>query len=272
VPSPETTELLLWIVPLLALTGVFAGVLAGLLGVGGGIVVVPVLYLLFSALGIDDDVRMHVAVGTSLAIIIPTSIRSLRAHAARGAFDNDIFRLWAPGMFLGAAMGSWAATLADFEVLTSIFGCIALLVSLQMGFGSPAWRLADTLPRAPWSWLTSLGIGGLSAMMGIGGGTLSVPVLSLFATPIHKAVGTASAFGLVISLPATVGFILGGLSAQGLPPVNILGLVLIVPTTLLAVPLGVKLAHRLQPAGLRRAFGVFLGLTSIRMLWDVLTA
>lgn len=268
--------LLLWLVPLLGVTGLFAGVLAGLLGVGGGIVVVPVLYLLFSYLGIDPEVRMHVAVGTSLATIIPTSIRSVRSHARRDAFDRDIFRSFAPSMFVGALAGTVIATGVNFAVLTGTFGAIALLVSLQMGLGNPTWRLAARLPgRVGAAGLGSL-IGGLSAMMGIGGGTLSVPTLTLFGVPIHRAVGTASGFGVVISLPAAIGFAWGGFGEAGLPPgslgyVNLLGLALIVPTTLLSVPLGVRLAHALDPRGLRRAFAVFLGLTAARMLWDVAT-
>jgi uncharacterized membrane protein YfcA len=268
--------LLLWLVPLLGLTGLFAGVLAGLLGVGGGIVVVPVLYLLFSYLGIDPAVRMHLAVGTSLATIIPTSIRSVRGHARRDAFDRDIFRRFAPSMFAGALAGTVIATGVDFVVLTGTFALIALLVSLHMGLGDPARRLADRLPGGAGA--AGLGglIGALSAMMGIGGGTLSVPTLTLFGVPIHRAVGTASGFGLVISLPAAIGFAWGGFGAAGLPPgslgyVSLLGLALIVPTTLLSVPAGVRLAHALDPRGLRRAFAVFLGLTSVRMLWDVAT-
>lgn len=272
--TADTANLLLWLIPLLGVTGVFAGILAGLLGVGGGIVVVPVLYLLFSYLDIDPAVRMHVAVGTSLATIIPTSIRSVRGHARRGAFDSQIFRRWAPAMFVGALVGTVVANGADFEVLTATFAVIALLVSLQMGLGNPTWRLAEQLPRGVGSWSLATVIGGLSAMMGIGGGTLSVPTLTLFGVPIHRAVGTASGFGIVISVPAAIGFAWGGLGAPNLPPgslgyVNLLGLALIVPATLLSVPLGVKLAHALDPKGLRRAFALFLGLTAVRMLWDV---
>lgn len=274
--TADAAALLFWLVPLLGLTGILAGVLAGLLGVGGGIVVVPVLYLLFSYLDIDPEVRMHVAVGTSLATIIPTSIRSVRGHARRGAFDGDIFRRWAPAIFLGAVAGTAIATAVDFAVLTGTFAMIALLVALQMGLGNPAWRLADSLPGPGGATLLGAVIGGLSAMMGIGGGTLSVPTLSLFGVPIHRAVGTASGFGIVISLPAVLGFAWGGWGLTGLPPgslgyVNLLGLALIVPATLLSVPLGVRLAHALDPRGLRRAFAVFLGLTAARMLWDVAT-
>ncbi len=273
--TAENTALLLWLVPLLAATGLVAGVLAGLLGVGGGIVVVPVLYHLFSYLGIDPSVRMHLAVGTSLATIIPTSIRSVRAHMHRGGFDPELFRAWAPAVFAGSVFGTWLATLADFSVLTSVFGIVGVLVALQMGFGNPDWRLATSLPRGPASLGFPVLIGSISAMMGIGGGTLSVPALTLFGAPMHRAVGTAAGFGLVISIPATIGFAIGGWNMPGLAAfslgyVNVLGLLLIVPMTLLTVPLGAHLAHILSQHRLRQLFAIFLGITAGRMLWDAI--
>ena len=220
--APDTTALLLWLIPLLAATGLVAGTLAGLLGVGGGIVVVPVLYHLFSHLGIDPSVRMHLAVGTSLATIIPTSIRSVRAHMQRGGFEPELFKAWAPAVFAGSVLGTWLATLADFSVLTSVFGIVGLLMALQMGLGNANWRLGTRLPRGPASLGFPVMIGGLSAMMGIGGGTFSVPALTLFGTPIHRAVGTSSGFGLVISIPATIGFAIGGWNAPGLAAFSVL--------------------------------------------------
>ena len=275
--APDTTALLLWLIPLLAATGLVAGTLAGLLGVGGGIVVVPVLYHLFSHLGIDPSVRMHLAVGTSLATIIPTSIRSVRAHMQRGGFEPELFKAWAPAVFAGSVLGTWLATLADFSVLTSVFGVVGLLMALQMGLGNANWRLGTRLPRGPASLGFPVMIGGLSAMMGIGGGTFSVPALTLFGTPIHRAVGTSSGFGLVISIPATIGFAIGGWNVPGLATfsvgyVNALGLLLIVPTTLLTVPLGARLAHSLSQHRLRQLFGIFLGITAGRMLWDAISA
>jgi uncharacterized membrane protein YfcA len=271
----ETISLLLWLVPLLLLAGALAGLLAGLLGVGGGIVIVPALYHIFSYLEIDPSVRMHLAVGTSLATIIPTSIRSVRAHHARGSFDADLFRSWTPAMIVGVLIGTWLANLANFGVLTSIFATVALLVSLYMGLGSPAWKLADQLPAPIWNQPLAAVIGAISSMMGIGGGTLSVPVLNLFGVPIHRSVGTAAGFGIVIAIPGTIGFIVGGWNTPGLPDfsigyVNWLAFILIVPATVLLVPTGAKLAHSLSQTGLRRAFAIFLGITSVRMFTDIL--
>lgn len=271
----ETYPLLLWLVPLLLLAGAVAGLLAGLLGVGGGIVIVPALYYIFGYLDVADSVRMHVAVGTSLATIIPTSWRSLRAHHRQGNFDLPLFRYWAPAMVVGVLAGTVLATLAAFSTLTAIFATVALLVSLYMAFGRPGWQIASQLPRGPGAWSLAAIIGAVSAMMGIGGGTMAVPTLSLFGVPIHRAVGTAAGFGMVIAVPGTLGFVLGGWNQPALPPfslgyVNGLAFVLIVPTTVLLVPAGARLAHALSTTALRRAFAVFLGFTALRMIADIL--
>jgi uncharacterized protein len=272
--TADTLSLLAWLVPLLLLAGAVAGILAGLLGVGGGIVIVPALYHIFSYLDVADEVRMHLAVGTSLATIIPTGFRSARAHARRGSFDEELIRTWTPAMIIGVLLGTWGATLANFSVLTSVFAIVALLVALYMGFGNTDWRLGKALPGPVLRQPIAGSIGAVSAMMGIGGGTIGVPLMSLFGVPIHRAVGTASGFGMIIAVPATFGMMLGGWGKPELPPfslgyVNWLGFLLIVPTTLLFVPLGAKLAHSLSQTGLRRAFAIFLGLTSIRMFTDI---
>jgi uncharacterized membrane protein YfcA len=155
-----------------------------------------------------------------------------------------------------------------------VFAVVALIVALYMGIGNPDWRLSNTPPNRFWRHPIAGSIGAISAMMGIGGGTLGVPTMSLFGIPIHRAVGTAAGFGMIIAVPATFGMILGGWNKTGLPAfsigyVNWLGFLLIVPTTLLLVPVGAKLAHSLSQTGLRRAFAIFLGLTSLRMFSDI---
>lgn len=269
--DPHT--LLVWMVPLLALTGLVAGVLAGLLGVGGGIVIVPALYYVFDNLGIEPGLRMHLAVGTSLATIIPTSLRSARAHHQRGAVDVGLLRAWGIPMLVGATAGAWVATLVSAATLTLVFATVAFVVALHMGFSRRQWRLAAAVPRGAIAWPLAGSIGAVSAVMGIGGGSLSVPVLSLCGVPMHRAVGTAAAFGIVISIPAVLAFLVAGHGAVSLPPfsvgyVNLLGLALIVPMTLLAAPLGARLAHAASQPALRRAFATFLALTALRMLRD----
>jgi len=271
----DIQSLLFWLVPLLALTGLLAGVLAGLLGIGGGIVIVPALYYVFGAIGVDTDIRMHLAVGTSLATIVPTSIRSSLAHHRRGSFDTALFGRWAPGIFPGALLGTWVANNIEFTALTFVFAVVALCVSFYMGFGGKDLRIRTAPPGHMGSAFITVLIGTLSTMMGIGGGTLSVPIMTLFGVPIHRAVGTAAGLGMVIAIPGLIGFMIGGAGAAGLPPlsigyVNWLGFALIVPTTILAVPLGAHLAHALNPRPLRKAFAFFLGITAVRMLWDTL--
>jgi len=260
---------------LLLAAGAVAGLTAGLLGVGGGIVIVPVLWHLFASLGIDEAVRMHVAVGTSLATIIATSASSVRAHHKRGAVDFDLLKSWGPWIFVGVIAGTAIAGHVRGPVLTAVFATVAAIVSLHMGFGRPEWRLAENLPTGTPKGLLAACIGAVSAMMGIGGGTLSVPILSLFGYPIHRAVGTAAAIGFIIGIPGALGFIWSGWGVQNLPPfslgyISLIGFILILPTSTLLAPVGARLAHGLNTRNLKRVFAVFLGFTALRMFYDLL--
>lgn len=256
--------------------GGLAGVLAGLLGVGGGIVIVPVLFHGFSFLGVDESVRMHLAVGTSLATIIPTSIISARSHHGKGAVDIALLKSWAIAIFVGVLIGTVVAGIVRGDVLTAVFAIVAIAVAANMAFRPEGWAIREAVPSG--FSLAGLGvvIGALSAMMGIGGGTLTVPILSACKYPIRKAVGTASAVGLIIAVPGAIGFALAGLEVPDRPPgslgyVNLIGLALIVPATMLTAPLGAKIAHTINPKMLRRAFALFLFLTSVRMFYDLVT-
>ncbi|KAJ56312.1 membrane protein [Actibacterium mucosum KCTC 23349] len=261
----------------LLITGGIAGVLAGLLGVGGGIVIVPVLFWLFDLLNVSPAVAMHLAVGTSLCTIIPTSISSARSHHKRGAIDVDMLKSWAPLIFLGALTGGILSKVLDSSHLTLIFGIIALLVSINMATPKTL-VIGQSVPGGPvGKGAIPFSIGGFSALMGIGGGTLSVPVLSAFSFPVHRAVGTASAFGLVIAVPAVCGFIWSGLGVADRPPyslgfVSVPAAVLIFSVSVLTAPLGSKLAHSLNPKRLKLVFALFLFLTAIKMLWSVFMA
>ena len=271
-----TTQMLIGLAVGLLATGAIAGVLAGLLGVGGGIVIVPVLFWIFDFLGVPDVVSMHLAVGTSLSTIIATSISSARAHHKRGSIDVELLKSWAPLLFVGALVGGIAAKFLAADSLTAIFAVIALVVSINMAIPQNL-KLADTLPKGVvGKGFMPGGIGVVSALMGIGGGTLSVPILSAFSFPVHRAVGTAAAFGLIIAIPATIGFIWSGLGVDLRPPmslgyVSIPAACLIFPTSVLTAPIGSRLAHSLNPAALKRAFAVFLFITALRMLWSVFT-
>lgn len=224
-------------------TGLVSGTLAGLLGVGGGIVIVPVLFNVFPLFGIPEAVQMKLAVGTSLATIVPTSVVSARKHHAKGAMDVDLLRSIWPSMAAGVVLGTLLAVRVRGEGLTTVFALVALLVALNMGFTGVEFRVADRVPEGPPRTAMGLGIGSVSAMMGIGGGTLGVPLQSMFGAPIRAAVATASAFGLIISVPATLGFVWGGWGDPRLPPwslgyVSLVGFALIGPTSIVATPWG----------------------------------
>jgi len=256
---------------ILAGTGCIAGVLAGLLGVGGGIIVVPVLFTMLGFIDIDMAVRMHLAVGTSLASIVLTSFVSARAHHKRSAVDVALLKSWGVWIFAGSIAGVLIANAISGGALTTVFGVVALAVALYMALTPPDFRLRDRLPSGIAGWASGFSIGGLSAMMGIGGGTLCVPYFNAFGFPVHRAVGTAAAIGLIIATPAAIGFIVTGWGIPALPQaslghVNLLGLALIAPFTTLFAPFGVNLAHLLSPKLLKRAFAFFLFVTAIKML------
>ena len=259
----------------LVIAGVVGGLLAGLLGVGGGIVIVPVLYHVMDLMGIDPNVRMHIAVGTSLATIIPTSLSSLRSHNKKGAVDWDLLRRWLVPMLVGVLIGSALAGLAKGQALALFFAIVALPVAVHMAFFGEARKIGDQLPTGIGGFLLPAGISGVSTMMGIGGGTIGVPAMTLFGVPIHRAVGTASAFGGIISVPGTIGAIIAGWGAPHLPPyslgyVNLLGFILIAPASYLVAPVGAHLAHTVDKRSLRMVFAFFIAITAARMLYDAL--
>jgi uncharacterized membrane protein YfcA len=238
---------------------------------------VPVLFTMLGLIDIDASVRMHVAVGTSLASIVITSFISARAHNRRGAVDTGLLRRWGAWIFAGSIAGTLVAGSVGGPVLSAIFAAVALCVAAYMAFTSPEFRLRDSLPSGIAGSGSGFAIGGLSAMMGIGGGTLCVPYFNAFGFPVHRAVGTAAAIGLIIAIPATVGFVATGWGIPALPQasvghVNLLGLILIAPFTSMTAPLGVKLAHKLSPRILKRLFALFLFVTAVRMAASLLGA
>lgn len=256
-------------------TGLIGGILSGLLGVGGGIVVVPVLDLVLGFVGVDSSIRMHVAVATSLATIIPTSISSSRAHARRHSVDFDLVKRWSAALFLGAALGTVIAGQVHGRVLAGIFAVVAMAVAIKMVLPLDNRIIAQSVPRGLGTQILPSSIGMVSAMMGIGGGTLSVPILTLLNQSIHRAVGTASLFGLLISIPGTIGFIVAGFGSKLTPVgslgyVNLIGFALIAPGTVLAAPVGAKIAHWLNKRHLSAVFGLFLLIASMRMFYQAL--
>ncbi len=251
-------------------SGAAGGVLAGLLGIGGGIVIVPVLEYALSFVGVDPSVRMHIAVATSLATIIPTSISSARAHYHRQSIDFGVIRYWSPWIVVGAIAGIVIASNVGAEFLAAVFAIVALVVGVKMVLPLEDRSLVDDIPRGLFGPVIPITIGAVSTLMGIGGGTLSVTAMTLAGRPIHLAVGTAALFGFVIAVPATVGYVVSGwgnplLPAGSLGYVNLLGFVVIAPATVLFAPLGAKIAHTLSRRTLAGLFGIFLLIVAVRM-------
>ncbi|WP_291054158.1 sulfite exporter TauE/SafE family protein [Hyphomonas sp.] len=256
----------------LAAAGLFAGLVAGLFGIGGGVVIVPTLFFLLSNMGYEET-AMHVAVSTSLATIILTSLRSVAAHNKRGAVDWDIIRSWSPWIVLGAVIGMLLAGYFSKQVMLGIFGTILILFAAQFYFGRPNWKLAPEMPKGIVRAVIGSVNGALSSIMGIGGGTLGVTLMTLCAMPMHRAVATAAGWGVAIGLPGAMAAIIVGWGRDGLPPfsagfVNLPAFALISVFTVLMAPVGAALAHKLNADRLRRLFGILLAVVSARMLWQ----
>lgn len=263
----------------LALVGAVAGFSAGLFGIGGGAVMVPALFFAFDALGTPEHIVMHSAVATSSAVIIVNAMRSTHSHHKHGAVDWSL--LWPRNPFLSYALwiglGSfiaalWIAPRLSGQALSILFAIIAVFVALQFIFGRPDLKLRDNIPDGIARPVVGGSVGVISSLMGIGGGSLTVPLMSLCGVPIHRAVATASGFGFAIALPATIGFVISGWSVDGRQPfslgyVNALGFAII---GFLTVPLGTKAAHSMDQKNLKRIFGVCLFLVAVNMVRKVM--
>ena len=265
---PETAALLQMLALLLAV-GAGAGLVAGLLGVGGGIVLVPAFFYALSHLGYAGGQLMQVCVATSLATIVFTSVRSVQAHHAKGAVDIAMLRSFAPMIVFGAFISTLIAAQVSSRALQGVFGALAGLAGLYMAFGRVNWRLGETLPAQPLRGGMAGALGFVSAIMGIGGGTFGVPLMTLYGYSIHRAVGTASGLGVIIAVPAMLGFL--ALPVADAPPfsigaVNLPAFAAVILTTYITTPWGAALAHRMDTAPLKRAFAAFLVLAAFNML------
>ena len=268
---PELTVLLPLLAFLLAI-GAFAGVLAGLLGVGGGIVLVPAFFYSFQVLGYEGEQLMQVCLATSLATIVVTSVRSVMSHNKKGAVDWEILRSWAPGIAIGSIIGVSVAAQLRSDMLQAIFGVLAMIIGVYMGLGKSEWRLAPEMPKGGRRAIMSPVVGFLSVLMGIGGGSFGVPLMTLHNVAIHRAVATAAGFGLVIAVPGVLGFLLVTVEPASRPPytigaVNLVAFAIIVAMTMITAPIGANLAHRMDPKPLKRVFGLFLTLVALNMLY-----
>lgn len=266
---------LAWLLALMLCGGLIMGVLAGLLGIGGGGILVPILYEIFPVIGVDDAVLMHMCVGTSLAIIMPTSLRSFYSHKSKGAVDMEIVRTMALPVVAGVVIGALVARYSNTTILTAIWAGAATVMSLKLYFGRESWKLGNDIPGNPWRALYGIFIGTISTLMSIGGGAFVTMMMTLYGRPIHQAVGTSSGFGPMIAIPGTLGFIWAGWGVAGTPPgslgyVSLLSALIIVPVSVLAAPLGVRLAHGISRRRLELAFATFLAVIAVRFFWTLL--
>ncbi|CDZ29288.1 Membrane protein DUF81, putative [Neorhizobium galegae bv. officinalis] len=255
--------------------GAVAGILAGMFGIGGGAILVPIFFHVFGLLGVPEDVRMQLALGTSLAIIVPTSIRSYMAHRQRGAVDTALLKGWIVAVPLGTLVATVIAAKATSAELQLIFAVIALVLAFRMIFNRASWKLGDDLPGNPVKFLVGTGIGILSGLMGIGGGILNNTFMTLYGRSIHQGVATSSGVGVLISLPGLVGYVWGGWGKPGLPPfstgyINWLAVALLIPITLYMAPIGARLAHVMSKRQLEIGFGIFLILISAQFFTSII--
>jgi uncharacterized membrane protein YfcA len=264
---------------LLVAVGALAGFLAGVFGIGGGAILVPVFYECFRIAGVPLEVRMPLCIGTSLAIIIPTSIRSFRAHLARGAVDMDIIRKWWLPILIGVVLGSITARYAPERLFKIVFVVVAWSAAARLLLARDTWKLGDDLPDGPLMKLYGFLVGLLSTLMGIGGGLFSNLLMTFYGRPIHQAVATSSALAVLISIPGAIGYVYAGWPAAARFPevaalqlpfavgyVSLIGAVLVIPTSLLVAPLGVKAAHAMSKRQLEMAFGTYLFIVGSRFV------
>lgn len=258
----------------LLVTGVCSGLAAGLLGIGGGAIIVPALSTALAVLGYGDDVVQHVAVGTSLAIIVPTGIMSARSHSKRGALDVATLRLWVPFIVIGTLLGGLVAGFLSGDALRVVFAVMAFVIAANIVFGFQTRLMGHLHGSAATHRISAFVVGVISALMGIGGGSLSVPTLVAFGARMHAAVGTSAAIGVAIAIAGTVGYIASGWGVSGVPPlslgyINLPALVLVAVLAAICAPFGAAIAHRLDQKTLKYVFAVFLVLVGLNMLWKV---
>jgi uncharacterized protein len=265
-----------WLAAAIVAGGVLTGLLAGLFGIGGGGVIVPVLYEVFRALGVQDDVRMQLCIGTSIAIILPTTIRSYLAHRARGVALPQVIREWTVPAVIGVGCGAIIAALAPSAVFKLAFVVIASFIAAKLLFVGDRWNFGKDLPGKGPMTLYGFAIGLCSSLMGVSGGSLSNIVLTLYGKTIHQAVATSAGLGVPITIAGTVGYILAGLPHQALLPplslgfVSLIGVAVMAPVSSFIAPYGARFAHVMSRRTLEIAFSIFLLSVSLRFLVSLL--
>jgi uncharacterized membrane protein YfcA len=263
---------LAWLALAILAGGAVTGVLAGLFGIGGGAIIVPVLYEVFRVLGVPEDVRMQLCIGTSLAIIVPTTIRSYLAHRERDEGIREVVRRWALPAVAGVAVGSALAAFAPGALFKIAFVMVASLIAIKLLFGRDKWKLGDDLPGGPAMTLYGFLVGLCSSLMGVSGGSVSNVILTLYGKSMLNAVAISAGLGVPISIAGTIGYALAGLKHQQVMPplsigfVSLIGVALMAPVSSFMALYGARLAHALSKRSLEIAFSLFLLAVSLRFL------
>lgn len=282
IPGLDIKEIIELVLLLIA-TGALSGFLAGVFGIGGGAILVPVLYECFRIVGVPLEVRMPLCIGTSLAIIIPTSLRSFQAHYRRGAVDMAILRLWWLPIVIGVVAGSVVARYAPERLFKIVFVCVAYAAAVRLVFARESWKLGGDLPKGGLMRVYGFCVGILSTLMGIGGGLFSNLLMTFYGRPIHQAVATSSALAVLISIPGALGYVYAGWPAAATYPaivalqvpfalgyVSLIGAALVMPMSLVTAPLGVRAAHAMPKRTLEIAFGCYLFIVGSRFVLSLL--
>lgn len=272
--TSNLTELYPFIIGL-AISGIIAGFLAGLFGVGGGAVLVPGFYQMLTSLGVSDDIRMHIAVGTSLAIIVPTSLLSFSKHKEKGAVDIGLLKSFIFSVPFGVACASVVTIFISGTSLRAIFAVMTFVISMKLLFAKDGWVFGNEIPGNPIRSIAGWLIGFLSTFMGIGGGVFNNTFMTMFGRPMHQSVATSSGVGVLIAIPGVIGYIWAGWGVAGAPPyslgyINLIMVALVIPVTLFMVPYGVKVAHAISKRQLQIGFGLFLIVVSTRFFISLL--
>ena len=263
---------IIWLVALIVFGGALVGVLAGLFGIGGGAIIIPILYEIFGVLDVPEDLRMQLCIGTSLAIIIPTTIRSYRAHKAKGAGIPEVIRIWTLPALCGVVIGATIAAFAPAAVFKVAFVIFAALISIRMLAGTERWMIDSKLPSRPV--LASFGLltGLVSSLVVVSGGSVSNALLTRYGRTMQEAVATSAGIGVPITIAGTIGYAIAGwphmpqLPVLSLGFVSLIGFVLVAPVSIYTAGYGVRLAHWLPRRQLEIAFAIFLAVVSLRFL------
>lgn len=263
------SELLIFL-PLLIFLGAVSGFAAGMLGIGGGIILVPGLYYIFSSLGYPPEHLMHVAVGTSLAVIVPTGFVSARAHAKKNSVRFDLVKKIGIGIVLGVGIGTLAANQISGDALKLFFACALLVLAFFMQLDPDKWQYRGAIPPQPWPGMVGVVMGAIATLMGIGGATMNVPYMTLHGVPMRQAIGSTAAMGVLVAVPGALGFLWIGWGEAAVPPftlgyINLLASAVLIPFSVICAPYGAQAAHCVPVRNLRLIFSAFMVCVALHM-------